>query len=82
MCTFNIALDDTLVKSARQSFPDENSMTIWMEEQISVLLKMHVQAENKKSVRKAHKHDALMGIISEVSDIDAKRVHLSEKYGL
>lgn len=82
MCTFNIALDDELVKTARQSFPDEDSMTIWMEEQISILLKMHVQSGNQDKARKAHKHDALMGIISEVKDIDIKRIHLSEKYGL
>ena len=81
MCTFNIALDDKLVNTARSSFLNIEEMTAWMEEQITVLLRNYATSSEKLSVRKARKHDALMGVISVDSEKDYKRIHLREKYG-
>lgn len=64
MCTSNIALDDQLVNTARLSFLDMEEMTAWMEDQITVLLRNHAMSSEKMPVRKARKHDALMGVIS------------------
>lgn len=64
MCTFNIALDDQLVNSAKSSFLSIEEMTAWMEDQITVLLQTHAISQEKKLERKARKHDALMGMVS------------------
>lgn len=82
MCTFNIALNDRLVSSARSSFPDDKSLTRWMEEQISVLLTHYVTSEKEEVIRRPRKHDALMGIIAGMPEQDYKRIHLQEKYGV
>lgn len=82
MCTFNIALDDQLVNTARSSFLSMEEMTAWVEEQIAILLRNHAMSSPKEKLRKARKHDELMGIISIDSEKDYKRVHLSEKYGV
>lgn len=37
---------------------------------------------DEKPLRKARKHDALMGIISMDAEKDYKRIHLREKYGV
>lgn len=37
---------------------------------------------DEKALRKARKHDALMGIISMDAEKDYKRIHLREKYGV
>lgn len=82
MCTFRISLDDKLVNSARMSFHDDNRMTLWMEETISAILMDYVSKTETKSVRIPRKHDALMGVLSGAPEIDYKREHLKEKYGL
>lgn len=82
MCTFNIAINDRLVSSARSSFPDDKSLTKWMEEQITVLLTSTVAETKEKAIRRPRKHDALMGIIGDIPEVDYKRVHLQEKYGI
>lgn len=82
MCTFNIALDDKLVNVAKSSFANHQSMTAWMEEQISVLLLQYVSSGAEKHERQTRKHDALMGVISNMANVDCKQVHLKEKYGI
>lgn len=82
MCTFNIVLDDELVKTARKSFSNEDSMTAWMEEQITALLTRYVPTSENKAERRQRKHDSIMGIISGAPDLDYKRMHLSDKYGV
>lgn len=82
MCTFNIALDDQLVNTARSSFLNAEEMTAWMEEQITILLRNHTMPFEEKPIRKARKHDALMGIISMDAEKDYKRIHLRKKYGV
>lgn len=82
MCTFNIALDDQLVNTARLSFLNMEEMTAWMEDQITVLLRNHTSSSEELPIRKTRKHDALMGIISMDSEKDYKRIHLREKYGV
>lgn len=89
MCTFNIALDDKLVDTVRSSFPNMEEMTTWMQEQLTFLLSNYTPSTESASVnslghniRKARKHDALMGIISDNVEEDYKRIHLREKYGV
>lgn len=89
MCTFNIALDDKLVDTAKASFLNVDEMTAWMEDQITVLLRNHAISTERAKIdsaelnhRKAHKHDALMGIIYSDTEKDYKRIHLREKYGV
>lgn len=82
MCTFNIALDDVLVSTARSSFPDDESMTLWMEEQITDLLRKYTVQANTEHLRRPRKHDALMGVIADAPELDYKRMHLKDKYGV
>ncbi|MBQ0073340.1 MAG: hypothetical protein KBT34_04015 [Prevotella sp.] len=53
-----------------------------MEETISAILMDYVSKTETKSVRIPRKHDALMGVLSGAPEIDYKREHLKEKYGL
>ena len=80
MCTYNFTFDDTLVNAARRSFPDENRLKMWMQDQLSILLQK-ISAE--ATTRAPHKHDALMGILDDVPEMDDyKRIHLGEKYNV
>lgn len=63
MCTFNIALDDQLVNTARSSFLNMEEMTAWIEEQIAILLRNHAMSSERKHARKARKHDELTVLI-------------------
>lgn len=80
MCIFNIVLDDKIVNAAKSSFSSEKSMTAWMEEQLSILLLRHASEDVKEKERTPRKHDALMGILNNVADMDSKRIHIKEKY--
>ncbi|MCQ2259250.1 MAG: hypothetical protein MJZ41_14865 [Bacteroidaceae bacterium] len=53
-----------------------------MEEQLSVLLLRYASEDVEEKERTPRKHDALMGILINVADMDCKRVHIKEKYGL
>jgi len=67
-----------VVSLARKSFADDKTMQAWMEEQLTILLSEYVSM----SIRKPHKHDSLLGVICDVPEVDIKRVHLKEKYGI
>ncbi len=38
MCTYNISLNDDLVRQTRQSFASESLMTAWIQQQLEALL--------------------------------------------
>ena len=52
MCSYNITLNDTLVEKVRPSFPDDQALTLWLQEQIEELLlnycAQHTNAEELK----------------------------------
>ena len=80
MCTYNLTFDDTVVSAARRAFPSDDSMKAWMQEQLSILLQ---KVSSETTTRPSHKHDALMGILSDAPETDDyKRIHLREKYNL
>ena len=81
MCPINISLDDWLLNAARLAFPSEDNMRHWLEEQLTALLKSKA---NDISVpeRRPRKHDSLMGIINDPGEMDYRRIHLREKYGV
>ena len=80
MCTFDLTFDDTLVSAARRSFPNEDRLKEWMQDQLSILLQ---RVSTEAVTRTPHKHDALMGILSDAPEIDdCKRIHLREKYNV
>lgn len=82
MCTVNIAIEDKLIDTARLSFGNEKSMKKWLEEQVTALLRSRLSYNETKTKRAPRKHDALMGIINNDINLDYKRLHLSEKYGI
>lgn len=73
MCTFNIALDDALVSTARSSFQDERSMTLWMEEQISNLLRQYTEQANSEHLSRPRKHNAMMGVVADAENEEERR---------
>ncbi len=82
MCTFNLEIDDKLVDTARSVFPNDETMTLWLENQLTNFLgKVSVPHDEAKD-RKSRRHDALRGILKEISDVDCKSVYLKEKYGI
>lgn len=82
MCTFNLAIDDELVNTARKAFPNEKEMTLWLEKQVSDLLDRVSVSKKITKTQKIHRHDALRGILKDAPDLDYKRIHLDEKYGI
>ena len=38
MCTYNITLDDTLVKQVRPSFADDKALELWLQQQMEKLM--------------------------------------------
>lgn len=82
MCTFNLAIDDDLVDNARSAFTNKEAMTSWLEDQISDLLEQISIEKEELKERKPHKHDVLRGILRNAPDLDYKRIHLEEKYGI
>ena len=80
MCTYNLTFDDALVSAARCSFPNEERLKAWMQDQLSILMQ---RISTETVTRAPHKHDALMGILSDAPEIDEyKRIHLREKYNV
>ena len=45
MCNYNIAVDDKLMAKARHVFKDEQTITLWMQQQIEQLLLQVVEDE-------------------------------------
>lgn len=81
MCTINLAIDDILLDQVRPSFKDESALKEWIKDQVSIVIRDFATAQ-AKTERRAHKHDALMGVIKDAQEIDYKTIHLKEKYEL
>lgn len=54
MCSYNITLSDTLVEKVRPSFSDDNTLELWLQQQIEdLLLNLYQRQEAQKHARKA-----------------------------
>lgn len=54
MCTFNIPLNDNLVRETRRSFADDATMTAWLQQKVETLLyEFNAMQQTKKNARKA-----------------------------
>lgn len=81
MCIINLAIDDILLDQVRPSFKDESALKEWIKDQVSIVIRDFATAQ-AKTERRAHKHDALMGVIKDAQEFDYKTIHLKEKYEL
>lgn len=46
MCSYNITLDDALVKQAKPSFANDKALKLWLQQQMEELLRNHVRQES------------------------------------
>ena len=47
MCSYNITLDDTLVKKVKPSFADEKALKLWLQQQMEELLRNYAQHSDR-----------------------------------
>ncbi len=54
MCTYNITLNDELVKQARSSFANDDAMDKWIQQQVeAVLVEFNVKQQIRANARRA-----------------------------
>lgn len=89
MCTYNISIADSLAQQARETFGNNEDMSMWMQQQIEHLLIQYVMKEKSRKQRKAdsvnHKHalSEFRGILeSKESFSKVREDYISEKYGI
>lgn len=70
MCTYNISLNDELVKQSRKSFASESAMTLWLQQQVEALL-VSFNASQQATRQKARKAIDAMRLQSEQNGNDA-----------
>ena len=46
MCSYNITLDDTLVKQVKPSFTNEKALKLWLQQQMEELLRNYVRQKS------------------------------------
>lgn len=47
---------------------------------MAIVLQNFIASQDKKKLRHAHKHGALMGVLKDAPELDYKALHLSKKY--
>lgn len=47
MCSYNITLDDTLVKQIKPSFANDKALKLWLQQQMEEMLRNYVQHKSK-----------------------------------
>lgn len=90
MCSYNITLNDSLVEKVRPAFADDQALTLWLQQQIEVLLNYYVR---QKTQHNAHTEEqpipdivlSLLGAGMPLADDDLNGrksyyQHLEEKY--
>lgn len=88
MSTYNLTLNDNLLKGAKSSFPTQDAIKVWMEQQLERMLKQISIKEPKqnKPLRKiniSERIKALSEVPASSSDVDYKDEMInimSEKY--
>lgn len=90
MCTYNLTFNDSLVESAKRTFPTQEAITTWMEQQVERMLKQIAIKEKNhdKPLRQiciSERIKALSAVPASSSDEDYKENItniMSDKYGL
>ena len=76
MSTYNITLNDNLLKRAKSSFPSQAAIKVWMEQQIERMLKqISIEERQDKPLRKINVSErikALSAVPASSSDADYK----------
>lgn len=74
MCTYNITLNASLVEKVRPSFPDDQALTLWLQQQIEeLLLDYYTQQEVRNRAR-----NAVLAMRQQSKDIGNSRMTLDE----
>lgn len=89
MCTYKLTFNDSLVEGAKRSFPNQEAITSWMEQQVERMLRqISVKEEgSNKALRQISVSDrikALSAVPASSADEDYKDemiTIMSEKYG-
>lgn len=64
MCTYNLTFNDSLVESAKRSFPTQTAITEWMQQQMERMLRQIAVPEPSKTstVRKVEVSDRIKSL--------------------
>ena len=72
MCSYNITLDDTLVKNAKPAFADDNALLLWLQQQVEWLLVEHIAAQRGITPPCQYtEEEASQRIIQATAEVDA-----------
>ncbi len=75
MCSYNITLNDSLVEKVRPSFPDDQALTLWLQQRMEeLLLDYYVcQLEAKSTTPPPCQYtveEAVQRVIQATTDVD------------
>jgi hypothetical protein len=78
MCSYNITLNDSLVEKVRPSFPDDQALTLWLQQRMEeLLLDYYVcQLEAKSTTPPPCQYtveEAVQRVIQATTDVDKGR---------
>lgn len=72
MCSYNITLDDALVKRAKPSFADDNALKVWLQQQIEWLLIEQIEAQiGIMPPCQYTEEEAMQRVIQATAEVDA-----------
>jgi len=79
MCTYSISINDSVMENVRPAFPDEESLSRWMQQQMELLMIRYAATLERPTTRSQKLSQRLRGIATAPKDFDYKQ-ELANRY--
>ena len=91
MCSYNITLNDSLVEKVRPSFPDDQALTLWLQQRMEeLLLEYYARQKPSHNISADEEHipDVVLSLLGagipladdDLNGREAYYKHLEEKH--
>lgn len=79
MCTYSISISDSVMENVRPAFPDEESLSRWMQQQMELLMIRYAATLERPTAKSQKLSQRLRGIATAPKDFDYKQ-ELANRY--
>ena len=79
MCTYSISINDSVMENVRPAFPDEESLSRWMQQQMELLMIRYAASLDRPTANPQKLSQRLRGIATAPKDFDYK-MELANRY--
>ena len=73
MCTYNISISDEVIDDVRPAFADEDSLSLWLQQQVEMLFIQYATSLKRKDSEGKSLSSRLRGIATAPKDFDYKK---------